>query len=128
MRRYDRLCRALLDSWKVDAHCRAEARLTVQVNVPGGLFDDSVYGREAEAGARSRCFRGEECVERAHSRLYAHSCAIVGHTHHHVLARHLRCRPVGILAVQCDVLRPDNDTSAAWHRITRVDDEVEENL
>ncbi len=60
------------------------SELGVDLRMPAGLLDDPVHGRQAQAGALTGRFGGEERVERALRRLGRHARTGVAHAQAHM--------------------------------------------
>ena len=88
------------------------------------LLCDSVNRRQAQPRAFAHCFRREEWFEDVRLCLLVHTYTGVGHLQQNEeIARYARFR----LSVffQAHVFRLDAQLSTVWHRVARVDDQIQ---
>ncbi len=108
------------DSGQADRKARPEAQFAVYPNRSAILFDDSIHRRQAQASSLPRLFGREERFEKVRDHFRRHARTSVAHSQLHVPPR----RHVGALLnkvfVEIDVLRFDQQCSAARHRVAGV--------
>src|SRR5579863_5889841 len=65
----------VLRAGKIDLERRALSRFTVNQNVPRALFDNAIYGGQAQTGSLAGLFGGEEGFKDARYRGFIHATA-----------------------------------------------------
>src|SRR5256885_1157007 len=104
------------------------AWLVVGADIAAALLDDPVDGREAEPGAFSLRFGGEEGLEDPSSSLGTHANAGVAHREHGVGPRLHDRVLAGIRFVELHVGGFDRQLTARGHGIARIHGEIHDDL
>src|SRR5262252_1755544 len=113
---------------QVDAEAAAFAYRAVHPDISAALFDDSVDHGQPQTGAFAEFFGGEEGFKNMGLCFFIHPQTVVGDGKHDVTAGHGAKVTLRVRIIQFDVCRFQSNRSAIWHRITRVDHEIENHL
>ena len=92
------------------------------------MLDNPKHGRKSEAGALAQLLGREERLEDARLDLSIHASACIAHGHHHIGAGPRWQVGLRVLLVKNDVGSFDGEVPACGHRITRVHDEIQDDL
>ena len=115
-----------VDGRKVDLDRRPFIDFAVDPDAAAALLDDSVDGREPEAGPLR--LGGEKGLEEVGLDLLAHPGPSVAHRQYRVDPRLRKSQPVGFPFAQIYACRPDDEAAPLRHRLPGIDHQVHDHL
>src|SRR5207248_2424302 len=113
---------------QVDLERRAAPGRAVDENEAASLPDDTVDGRQAEPGAGPDLFRREKRLEDAGEMFVGDADSGIGDLYQHIVARRHELVSAAHRARLADIGGADRQGSAALHRVTRIDGQIDDDL